>query len=86
MTDYRLLIWLTQLGLGVALPLGGAVWLSLWLKARFALGTWVVLVGTLLGALIAGYNLYGNLKVMAQMAKSKKADAPPPPVSFNNHE
>ena len=49
MKDGNLLIWLTQLGLSVAVPLavflGGAVWLH---RSR-GWGTWIVWAGLLLG-------------------------------------
>ena len=47
--NLQLLLWVTQLGLMLTLPpivlTAGAVWL----RERFALGGWVVLLGVLLG-------------------------------------
>ena len=45
MKNVNLLIWLTQLGISVAAPLGGFIWLGVWLRQRFDLGVWVVLAG-----------------------------------------
>lgn len=84
MKDLNLLIWLTQLGLSVAMPLGGFTLLGLWLRQRFELGVWVVLVGCAVGLITAIDGLRYSLRMMAQMEK-KKDDAPPP-VSFNDHE
>ena len=51
--DIKLLIWLTQLGISIIAPLGGFIWLSVWLKQRFDLGVWVVLVGIFVGIVCA---------------------------------
>ena len=53
MKDINLLIWLTQLGISVVAPLGGFVWLGVWLRQRFELGVWVVLLGILVGVVCA---------------------------------
>ena len=59
MKDGNLLIWLTQLGLSVAVPLavflGGAVWLH---RSR-GWGTWIVWAGLLLG-LSSAVSGFGN--------------------------
>ena len=85
MKDLKLLIWLTQLGISVAMPLGGFVWLSIFLRNRFGWGIWVVLAGVFLGIVCAVDGLRTSLKAMESMTKDKK-DAEPPPVSFNDHE
>ena len=84
MKNLSLLVWLTQLGLSVALPLGGFVLLALWLRQQFEWGAWVVIVGVLLGVICAADGLKNALKVMEQMADNKKDDHPP--VGFNDHE
>lgn len=82
--DIKLLIWLTQLGISIIAPLGGFIWLSVWLKQRFDLGVWVVLVGIFVGIVCAIDGLRVSLKAMERMSKEKNDE--PPPVSFNNHE
>lgn len=84
MKHMRLLVWITQLGLSVAVPLGGFVWLSLWLRTKFDLGVWVVVVGVVLGLVCAMDGLRTALKSMERMAKEDNQS--PPPVSFNDHE
>ena len=84
MKDVHLLIWLTQLGISVAVPLGGFIWLGIWLRQRFDLGVWVVLAGIFVGIVCAIDGLRSSLKAMERMGKNKDED--PPPVSFNNHE
>ena len=84
MKNMNLLIWLTQLGVSVAAPLGGFIWLSIWLYKRFDLGVWVVLVGIFLGIICAVDGMRTSLKAMEKMIKDKNDQ--PPPVSFNDHE
>ena len=83
MKQVYLLVWLTQLGLSIALPLGGFVWLALWLRQRFGWGIWVVIAGVVLGLVCAIDGLRTSLKAMERMAKEDKE---PPPVSFNEHD
>ena len=85
MKNVNLLIWLTQLGISVAAPLGGFIWLGIWLRQRFQLGIWVVLAGILVGVVCAVDGMRVSLKAMERMANDKK-DQEPPPVSFNVHE
>lgn len=84
MKNIHLLIWLTQLGISVAVPLGGFIWLAVWLRQRFDLGIWVVIAGVVLGVICAIDGLRKSLKTMERMAKEKKEDKPP--ISFNDHE
>ena len=84
MKDMKLLIWMTQLGLSVAVPLGGFLMVAVWLKNRFAWGNWVVIVGLVLGVICAAEGLMTSLKAMKRMAKKEKEETPP--VSFNDHE
>lgn len=85
MKNVNLLIWLTQLGISVAVPLGGFIWLGAWLRQRFELGIWVVLVCIFIGLVCAIDGLRVSLKAMERMVKNKKEEEPPP-VSFNDHE
>ena len=85
MKNVNLLIWLTQLGISVAAPLGGFIWLGIWLRQRFQLGIWVVLAGILVGVVCAVDGMRVSLKAMERMANDKKYQEPPP-VSFNDHE
>ena len=84
MKNINLLIWLTQLGISVAVPLGGFIWLGIWLRQRFDLGVWVVLTGIFVGLVCAIDGMRMSLKAMERMSKEKQED--PPPVSFNEHE
>ena len=84
MKNLNLLVWLTQLGLSVALPLGGFVLLAVWLRQRFGWGVWVIVLGLVLGIVCAVDGLRTSLKAMERMAKDKKEEKAP--VSFNDHE
>lgn len=85
MKNINLLIWLTQLGLSVAVPLGGFIWLGIFLRQRFDLGIWVVLASIFVGVVCAVDGLRVSLRTMERMAKDKK-EQEPPAVSFNDHE
>ena len=84
MKDLSLLVWLTQLGLSVALPLAGFVLLALWLRNSWGWGDWVIWAGVGLGIVCAIDGFRVSLKVMERLSRDKKKD--PPPVSFNEHD
>ncbi len=84
MKHYQLLIWLTQLGLSVALPLTGFLLLGVWLHTARGWGVWVVIAGLVVGLICAVRGFLDSLKIMEQMSKGKK-DPQPPPISFNKH-
>lgn len=83
MKGMNLLIWLTQLGISVAVPPVAFTLLGVWLRERFALGSWVVIVAVALGILCAVDGLRYSLKAMERMGKGKNE---PPAVSFNDHD
>ena len=78
------LIWITQLGLSVAIPPLGFALLAVWLRNRFALGTWVVILGIVIGVICAIDGFRTSLKAMTRMSGEKQQEKPP--VSFNDHE
>ena len=83
MKDLRLLIWLTQLGLSTAVPLAGFVLLAIWLRNRFGLGIWVVLVGIGVGIICALDGFYKSLKILSTMDKKQEDN---PPISYTEHD
>ena len=85
MKQYQLLIWLTQLGLSVALPLTGFILLGVWLHTAKGCGVWVVIAGLVLGLICAVRGFVDSLHIMEQMSHSKKEKQQPPPLSFNKH-
>lgn len=84
MKDLNLLVWLTQLGLSVAVPLAGFILIAVWVRQRWELGNWVILIGIVLGAVCAFDGLRQSLKAIERMNKDKKQEKPP--VSFNDHD
>ena len=85
MKDLSLLVWLTQLGLSVALPPAGFILLAAWLHNSKGWGSWVIWVGIGLGFLFAIDGLRTSLKAMERLSRKPKKD-PPPPVSYNDHD
>ena len=85
MKNLNMLVWLTQLGVSVAGPLTGFLLLAVWLRQRFDLGVWVLIIGIVFGisGAIDGFRV--SMKAMEQMANGKSKKQEPPPVSFNNH-
>lgn len=86
MKDLNLIVWLTQLGISVAAPLAGFTLLAFWLRQRFDLGNWVLLVGICFGVISAIDGFRVSLKAMDRMNQSKKKDSENITVSFNEHD
>lgn len=85
MKEFRLLIWLTQLGLSVAMPLTLFILLGIWLHTSRGWGVWTVIAGLTIGLICAVHGFRDSLHAMELMSKNKKEPAPPP-VSFNHHD
>ena len=84
MKELNLLVWLTQLGLSVAVPPVLMVFLAKWLRDDCGWGDWVLWVCIALGIILGVDGLRTSLKAMARLSGGKKEDVPPP-VSFNDH-
>ena len=84
MKDVSMLVWLTQLGLSVAAPLAGFVFLGVWLNRQFSLGSWAIWICLGLGVITAISGLRSSLQAMKQMQQDKTKE--PPAVSFNEHD
>lgn len=85
MKDLTLFVWLTQLGMSTALPLGGFILLAVWLKHQLGWGDWVIWAGIVLGMIAAIDGFVNSLKALSRLTKRKK-DTEPPAVSFNDHD
>ena len=82
-----MLVWITQLGISVAAPLAGFSLLGMWLRNRFSLGVWVMLLCIFLGLICAVQGLRNSLQILEKMDRqNEKKTQSPPPVSFNDHE
>ena len=84
MKDINLLVWLTQLGLSVAVPPVLMIFIARWLRDDLGWGEWVIWIGIALGIVMGIDGLRTSLKAMARLSASKKEDVQPP-VSFNDH-
>ena len=82
--DLSLLVWLSQLGLSVAMPPIVLIWLAVWLRNRFGWGQWVLWVGIILGLYCAVAGLISSLRTLSRMSESKKKEMPT--VNFNEHD
>lgn len=83
MKSLKNLIWLTQLGLSVAVPPVCFILLAVWLRSAHSWGSWVIWVGIFLGVYSAVEGFRATIKVMTLTNKEK--EEPEPPVSFNEH-
>ena len=84
MKDLSLLVWLTQLGLSVALPPVCFILLAVWLRDSCGWGGWVQWVGILLGIYCAITGFISSMKTLKRLTSDKKKEEPP--VSFNEHD
>lgn len=83
MKDLSLLVWLTQLGLSVALPPAAFIFLAVWLNRSFGWGQWVIWVGIAVGFICAIQGFRDSLKLLERLSADKNKDDPG--VSFNEH-
>ena len=49
MKNLNLIVWLSQLGISVAVPPAAFIWLGIWLRDRFQLGSWIVILAVVVG-------------------------------------
>lgn len=84
MKDLSALVWLTQLGLSVAVPLAAFLWLGIWLHRSLGWGQWTVWAGIALGLYCAVSGLVQSLKALDKLTKGKEKDKDPGP-NYNEH-
>ena len=83
MKNISLLVWLTQLGLSVAVPPAMFIFLAVWLRDTLQWGDWVLWAGIILGVVGAVQGLITSLQTMKRLGANKEEK---PPVGFNDHE
>ena len=81
----RHLVWLTQFGLSIAVPLVVSILIAVWLRQHFGLGGWVVAVGVIVGLFGAVSGLVTSLRAIDRQAGEKEDRHKKPPVYFNEH-
>lgn len=84
MKNLSMLVWMTQLGLSVAVPPAVFVMLALWLRDSCNWGGWVLWVGILLGVYCGAMGFVSSLRTMERLSGDKKQEKPP--LSYNDHE
>ena len=85
MKEINMIVWITQLGLSIAMPLAGFGFLGYWLMNRFDMGIWVLICSFVLGLVCAFEGLHNSLKIMAK--QDRKHDTKDDPgVYFNDHD
>ena len=92
MKELNLLIWVTQLGFSIAAPLALCIIGTVWLRDRFQLGNWIILLGIVIGIYCAVDGFIRNLKVLNQMGNKKSAhssdgsEKEEQMIGFNSHD
>ena len=88
MKNLTMFVWITQLGISVAVPPVCSIWLAVWLRNSRGWGAWVVWVGIALGIFCAVDGLRASLLAMERLNKNKdqQEQKEPAPVSFNDHD
>lgn len=84
MKDLSLLVWLSQLGLSVAIPPAVLIWLAVFLRNRFGFGQWIIWVGIALGLYCAAVGFISAMRAISLLTKDKKQKEET--VSFNDHD
>jgi len=84
MKNIGMILWITQLGLSVAVSPVLLILLAVWLRDSCGWGAWVIWVGVLLGIYCAVQGLRSSLKTMQRQAADESEKKPP--VSFNEHQ
>jgi hypothetical protein len=77
-----MLVWLSQLGLGVAVMPILCILLAVYLRDSLGFGGWVIWVGILLAVYTAVVGLISSLKTMQRLSEPKQNT---PGVAFNDH-
>ena len=71
------LAMVTQFGISTITPMLLCIFAALWLKNRFALGDWVVLVGVLMGVGSGFLSMMKMIRRMSELSKKEEDDDSP---------
>lgn len=83
MKELSLLVWLTQLGLSVAVPPVLLILLAIWLRDGCGWGSWVIWAAVVLSIYSAVTNLLHSLKALTGLTRDKRDKEQV--VAFNEH-
>lgn len=81
MENVNLLVWVTQLGISISVPPAAFILLAVWLRNRFDWGSWIVVVGVIIGVICAVEGFVSSIKAMRRFEKKKEEV----PLAFNDH-
>lgn len=79
-----LLMWVTQFGLSIIFPTLLFLMLGVWLRSKFGLGMWILLVLGILGIMTSistAKSCIHSLRKAAEEASSREEA----PIAFNDH-
>ena len=79
-----LLMWVGQFGLSAIFPTVCFLLAAVWLRSRFGLGMWIVVVFGILGILTSVSSARSCLRSMRKAAE-EAAGKKQHPISFNDH-
>ena len=82
----NLLLWVTQFGFSLVFPMCFFRYLASWLRQRFGLGMWIVVVFGILGLLTTISTARTCLATMRKAAEEASSRSDPPPTAFNDHK
>lgn len=74
------LIWLTQVGLSILCPLLLFILGAVWLHNHCSVGSWIIVVGIVLGLLGAVGGLINTFRMLHRLPEEQDK-----PVGFNDH-
>lgn len=74
---------LTQLGISIVTPPLVCIWLGTVIQRHFSLGTWVVIVGLIVGLLTS---VSTAIAFYRRFAAPHNQDEDDPPASFDSHD
>ena len=80
----NLLMWVGQFGFSCIFPALFFLWLGSWIRVRFDLGIWVVLIFGILGILTSIRTAKVCMQSMLKAAR-ELSSSEPPPTAFNDH-
>lgn len=81
----NLLIWVGQFGFSIIFPTLFFLVLAVWLRAKYELGMWIIVVLGILGVLTTISTVKSCLRSLRKAAE-EASDSQEPPVSFNEHK
>ena len=71
---FKNLTFITQFGLSVVSPIIIYVWLASWLKSKFLLGDWIMVVGIILGLISAFSSGVSFFRYVLRQAKNSQEE------------